>query len=47
MMKNSPQRRPAPPGYKWVFTREFRHWRSGKMVRRKNGGFFAFLVRSR
>lgn len=39
--------RPAPAGFRWIFCREVRHWRSGKMMRRKNGGFFRFLVRCR
>lgn len=36
----------APAGYRWIFRRHFRHWRSGKLVYRKDGGVFAFLVRA-
>lgn len=43
----SQQRRPAPQGYRWVFCLEVRHWRSGKLMRRKDGRRFAFLVRSK
>lgn len=38
-------RKPPPPGFRWIFIKEFRHWRSKQMVRRKNGGYFCFLVR--
>jgi hypothetical protein len=44
-MSERKRRRKAPKGMQWVFCREFRHWRSGQMVRRKNGKCFAFLVR--
>jgi hypothetical protein len=37
----------APPGYHWVFCLCFKHWRSGQMVYRKNGGYFRFLVKGR
>jgi hypothetical protein len=39
--------RPAPQGYRWVFCSKVRHWRSGKLMRRRDGKKFAFLVRSR
>jgi flavin-dependent dehydrogenase len=39
--------KPAPPGYVWVFPREVRHWRSGEIMRRKDGKRFAFLVRAK
>ncbi len=29
---------------RWIFCRCFRHWRTGKLVYRKNGGFFRFWV---
>lgn len=38
--------KPAPPGWRWIFCKEVRHWRSGKMMRRKDGGFFRFMVRA-
>ena len=44
MAKND--RRPAPPGKRWVFTKTFRHWRSKKLVHRRDGGYFCFLVRA-
>ena len=34
----------APPGFSWVFCKSFRHYRTGKQVYRKNGGYFCFLV---
>lgn len=37
----------APPGFSWVFCKSFRHYRTGKQVYRKNGGYFCFLVRCR
>lgn len=37
---------PAPPGYRWVFCRYYRHYITGKPVYRKNGGYFRFLVRA-
>ncbi|MEM7755667.1 MAG: hypothetical protein AAF297_08535 [Planctomycetota bacterium] len=36
---------PAPPGYRWIFCRYFRHWRSGKKVYPKKSRYFRFLVR--
>jgi hypothetical protein len=36
----------APPGYRWIYTPYFRHWRTGRRVYRKNGGMFRFLVRT-
>ncbi len=42
-----PVKKPAPAGMRWVFVREVRHWRSGKMMQRKDGKCFAFLVRAR
>jgi len=41
-----PTVKPAPRGYRWVFTPYFIHWRSKKRVYRKNGGMFCFLVRA-
>lgn len=38
---------PAPPGYRWVYCLSFVHWRSGKRVFRKDGGYFRFLARKR
>lgn len=38
--------RPAPPGFRWVFCKCFRHYRTGELVYRKNGEYFAFLVRA-
>lgn len=39
-------RRPAPKGWKWVYTPYFIHYRSKKRVFRKDGGMFCFLVRA-
>jgi hypothetical protein len=36
-----------PPGYVIVFTMCFRHWRSGKLVYRKDGRPFCFFVKRR
>ncbi|WP_437292864.1 hypothetical protein [Sorangium sp. So ce426] len=38
---------PARPGFRWVFTPYFRHWRSGKILWAKNYGreAWCFLVR--
>ena len=36
----------APPGYRVVYCLCFKHWRSGQLVYRKNGGYFRFLVRA-
>lgn len=38
---------PAPPGFRWVYCREFIHYITKRPVRRKNGGWFRFLVRCR
>jgi hypothetical protein len=38
-------RKPAPPGYRWIFRPYFRHWRSRKLVYRHDGKMFSFLVR--
>ena len=40
--------KPAPPGYRWVFVKQFRHWRSGKVIRAVDYGYeaFRFLVRA-
>lgn len=35
------------PGYRLIFCRSFRHYRTGKQVYRKDGGMFAFWVRDR
>ena len=37
----------APPGFRWVRCWEVRHWRTGRLMRRKDGKPFAFLVRAR
>jgi hypothetical protein len=36
--------RPAPPGYRWIFVTEFRHWRSGKIIRAADHGRKAFCL---
>lgn len=38
----------APPGFRWIFVRQFKHWRSGKMIVATNYGkqAFCFLVRA-
>jgi hypothetical protein len=40
---------PAPPGFRWIFVKEFRHWRSGKIIRACDYGrtAFCFLVRAK
>jgi hypothetical protein len=40
---------PAPPGMTWIFVAEFRHWKSGKIIRAVDKGKKAFclLVRSK
>lgn len=40
---------PAPAGYRWIFTTEFTHWRSKKIIRAVDYGrrAFCFLVRIR
>lgn len=45
MHESNMLRKRPPPGFRWVYTKEFTHWRSKKKVRRKNGGYFCFLVR--
>ncbi len=37
---------PAPAGYRWVFCKSFKHWRSGKDVYPKTAECFCFLVRT-
>lgn len=37
----------APAGYRWVYCKCFKHWRTGKLVYRKDGGNFRFLTRVR
>lgn len=39
----------APPGFRWIFVRQFKHWRSGKIIKAKDHGreAFCFLVRSK
>lgn len=36
---------PAPAGYRWIFCKSFKHWRSGKTVYPKKSDCFCFLVR--
>lgn len=38
---------PAPAGYKWIFCKSFKHWRSGKTVYPKKSDSFCFLVRKK
>ncbi len=40
-------RNPAPPGCRWIFVTEYRHWRTGKIMRARDYGYDAwrFLVR--
>jgi len=37
---------PAPPGFRWVYTTHYRHWRSGKVIYAADYGYeaFRFLV---
>lgn len=39
--------KPAPKGYRWVYRRYFRHYRTGKLMEAKKYGYeaWAFLVR--
>ncbi|MEL7484327.1 MAG: hypothetical protein AAFN41_08220 [Planctomycetota bacterium] len=46
MGEYKPAPRPAPPGYRWVYCRYFRHWRTGKKVYPKKSEYFRFLVRA-
>jgi hypothetical protein len=41
-------RKPAPPGFRWVFVPSFRHWRSGKLLHAVDYGYesWCFLVRA-
>lgn len=43
------EHRVAPAGYRWVFCPEFKHYRSGKILRAVDYGrtSWAFLVRAR
>ena len=34
-------------GYTIVFVKSFRHWRTGKIVRRKDGGVIALRIRNK
>ncbi len=45
----SKHRRPAPPGYRWIFVKSYRHWVSGKIIRAEDFGLeaFCFLVPDR
>jgi len=48
MSKTSSRVRPAPLGYRWIFVKSFRHWRSGKIIYASDYGkeAFCFLVRA-
>jgi hypothetical protein len=41
--------RPAPPAFRWIYVPQFRHWRSGKIIRAVDYGYeaFCFLVRTK
>lgn len=43
------KRKPAPKGFRWVFVKQFKHWRSGKIIRAEDYGHeaFVFLARAR
>jgi hypothetical protein len=45
MLENVTPPFPAPPGFRWLFFKCFRHYITGKLVYRKNGGSFRILVR--
>jgi hypothetical protein len=34
----------APPGFHWIWIKQFRHWRSGKIVRAEDHGKKAFCL---
>lgn len=36
---------PAPAGFRWVFTKSFRHYRTGKQVYPRAAECFCFLVK--
>jgi hypothetical protein len=38
---------PAPAGFHWIKKMEIRHWRSGQMMRRKDGKCFVILCRDK
>lgn len=42
----TPERRPAPKGFRWIFCKQYRH-RGGKVLRAEDYGrtCWAFLVR--
>lgn len=46
-MPKKQTRKEAPPGFRWVFTPRFKHWRSGEIIEAKDHGLdvFCFLVR--
>lgn len=39
--------KPPPKGFRWIFVKSFRHWRSGKIIHAEDHGLtsFCFLVR--
>lgn len=49
MVVDLPCDTPAPPGFRWIFITEFRHWRTGRVIRAVDKGRKAFriLVRAR
>jgi hypothetical protein len=37
--------RTAPKGVRWISKQEVRHWRSGRMMKRRDGKPFRFRIR--
>lgn len=48
-MATEKQTKKAPRGFRWIFVKSFKHWRSGKIIRAEDHGreAFCFLVRDR
>ena len=48
MPANQPEPK-APRGFRWIFVKQFKHWRTGKIIRAEDHGkkAFRFLVRER
>lgn len=46
-MRDAQKVRNAPPGYRWVTCMTVMHWRAKRLIYRKDGLPFRFLVRCR
>jgi hypothetical protein len=49
MTRCKPPVRPAPPGFRWLYVKSYRHYKTGKVMVATDYGYVAwrFLVRSR